>query len=81
MSDVERAESDLAQAKVAEQYDQAVEAFRDDPSDENKAKKDQLAEELVAARKAARVHRDAATLAPNDGQAVPEAVSGSTEVN
>lgn len=81
MSDVERAEGELAQAKVAEEYDQAVEAFRNDPSDENKAKKDDLAQKLVAARQAARVHRDAATLAPNDGQARPEAVEGSTEVN
>ncbi len=81
MSDVERAEADLAYAKVAEQYDAAVEAFRNDPSDENKAKKDDLAEQVVEARKAARVHRDAATLGPNDGQARPEAVQGSTEVN
>lgn len=81
MSDVERAEADLAQAQVAEQYDAAVEAYRSDPSDENKQTKDDLAEQLVAARKQARVHRDAATLAPNDGQARPEAVEGSTEVN
>ena len=81
MSDVERAQADLEQAQIAEQYDAAVEAFRDDPTDENKSKKDDLANQLVEARKAARMHRDAATLSPNDGQAVPEAVSGATEVN
>jgi hypothetical protein len=81
MSDVERAQADLEQAQIAEKYDAAVEAFRADPSDENKSKKDDLANQLVEARKAARMHRDAATLGPNDGQAVPEAVSGATEVN
>lgn len=81
MSDVERAQADLEQAQIAEKYDAAVEAFRDDPTDENKSKKDDLANQLVEARKAARMHRDAATLGPNDGQAVPEAVSGATEVN
>jgi hypothetical protein len=81
MSDVERAEADLAQAQLAEQYDAAVEAYRSDPSDENKSAKDDLAGQLVEARKASRLHRDAATLAPNDGAARPEAVAGSTEVN
>jgi hypothetical protein len=81
MSDVERAQADLEQAQIAEKYDAAVEKYRDDPSDENKSAKDDLANQLVEARKAARMHRDAVTLGPNDGQAVPEAVSGATEVN
>jgi hypothetical protein len=81
MSDVERAQADLDQAQMSERYDQAVEAYRNDPSDENKAKKDDLANQLVEKRQAARMHRDAATLGPNDGQARPEAVEGSTEVN
>ena len=42
MSDVERAEADLAQAKLAEAYDAAVEDYRNDPSDKNKAAKDDL---------------------------------------
>jgi hypothetical protein len=81
MSDVERAQADLDQAQVAEKYDAAVEAFRNDPSDENKTAKDDLANQLVESRKTARMHRDAATLAPNDGAARPEAVQGSTEVS
>jgi hypothetical protein len=81
MSDVERAQADLEHAQMSETYDQAVEAYRKDPTDENKAKKDDLADQLVAKRQTARMHRDAATLAPNDGVARPEAVEGSTEVN
>jgi len=81
MSDRERLQAELAHAEAGEAYDAAVEAYRADPSEKNKAKKDELAERVVEARKAARVHRDAATLAPNDGVARPEAVAGSSEVN
>lgn len=81
MSDVERAEADLALAKVGEEYDAAVEAFRNDPSDENKAKKDDLANQVVAARQAQRAHRDAGTVPSGDGVATPTNIDGSTEVN
>ena len=53
MSDnVAKAERELEQAKLSASYDEAVEAYRADPSDKNKAAKDDLANQLVAVRQA-----------------------------
>jgi len=79
--EVAQKEAELAQAKLAAAYDEAVETYRNDPSDENKATKDDLANQLVAARQAVRQDREAEAASLNDGVAQPEAVGGSTEVN
>ena len=85
MSDVERAERDLELAKVSEEYDAAVEAFRKDGSDENKAKKDALAEKVVEMRQASRREREGQAVAGTDGDgnavAMPQSVESNTEVS
>lgn len=79
MSEVEKKQGELAQAQLAETYDAAVEAYRNDPSDENKATKDDLANQLVAARQAVRQQRESE--APGDGEARPGSIEGSSEVS
>jgi hypothetical protein len=80
MSDnVAKAERELEQAKLSAAYDEAVEAYRSDPSDANKAKKDDLANQLVAVRQAGRFERESET--PGEGVASPGPVSAPSEVN
>lgn len=79
--EVARKEAELEQAKLAAAYDEAVETFRNDQSDENKAAKDDLANQLVAARQAVRQDREAQAASLDDGVARPEAIEGFTGVN
>jgi hypothetical protein len=78
--EVARKEAELAQAKLAAAYDEAVETYRNDPSDENKAAKDDLANQLVAARQAVRQDREAEAASLAEGVARPEAIEALTEV-
>lgn len=66
---------------LAESYDNAVEAYRADPTDETKATKDALAEEVVAARQAERYARQGVDVAATNGDAVAaaETVEATTE--
>ena len=79
--EVARKEAELEQARLAAAYDVAVETYRNDPSDENKAAKDDLANQLVEARQAVRRDREAQEAALNDGVAQPEAIEGASGVN
>lgn len=62
-----------------DKYDKALEAFRDDPSDKNRATKDKLAQDVVAERQAERQQREAEV--PGDGQARPAPVDSTSEVS
>lgn len=87
MSAVENAERELELAKTAEAYDAAVETYRNSGSDEDKATKDELAEQVVALRRAIRLDREqqdaALASAESNGDAVarPQPIDGTTGVN
>lgn len=81
MSDaVQQAEAELEVAKLSQAYDEAVEAYREKQTDQRKAKKDDLANQLVAARQASRVQREAEAASLDNGTARPGSISGSSEV-
>lgn len=62
-------------------YDAANEAFHEDPSDKNRAARQEAADKLAAARSEERQGREAEAAALDDGVARPGAVEGSTEVS
>jgi hypothetical protein len=63
-------------------YEAAVEANRADPSDENQAKMQDLANQIVAKRQEDRAARETAAVAMQDGDgaAQPEPTEGGSEV-
>jgi hypothetical protein len=84
---VEKAEQELELAKLSEEYDVAVETYRDSGTDEDKATKDELAERVVAARQVLRQAREAeaadldALNEGADGVARPAPIDGTSGVN
>jgi hypothetical protein len=83
MTNVENAEQELELAKLSEEYDAANEAVREDPSDANLDRKNDLAQKVVAVRQQLRQRREAEAqdLPEGDGVAQPRPVEGSTEVS
>lgn len=84
MDEVARKEAELEVARLAADYDAAVEKYRASGSDEDKATKDGLAEKLVAARVPLRQEREAQAVAlenEGDGVARPESVGGTSGVH
>jgi phage protein D len=81
MNDVEKAERQLAFAKLAEEYDAVQVKVQDgSASDEDRGRYRELAQQVAAARSELRVEREAEAIAEGDGVARPEAVGGSSEV-
>ena len=81
MNDVEKAEKQLAFAKLAAEYDEIQAKVQGgSASDEDKARYRELAQPVAATRTELRQARDAEEAAEGDGLAGPQAVSGTTEV-
>ena len=81
MNDVEKAEKQLAFAKLAAEYYEVQAKVQDgSASDEDRARYRELAQQVAATRAELRQARDVEEAAEGDGVAMPEAVSGTTEV-
>jgi hypothetical protein len=80
MDEVQQKEQELELAKLAAQYDEAVERFRGSGSDEDKDAKDALADQVVAKRQELRQARESDAAAMSNG-ANPAPVEAPTEVN
>ncbi len=80
--EVAQKEQELELAKLSAQYEEAVEKFRASQADDDKAAKEDLARQVVEARQAMRVAREAEANAVTDGDGVaqPAPVDSSTEV-
>ena len=71
------------EAELAAKYDEANDAYHENPSDEAREKRDALAKELQEARLASRTTRENEALALSDGDGVarPMPVEGGSEVS
>lgn len=71
------------EAELSAEYDKANDAYRENPTDKAREKRDALAKELVEARQAGRTKRESEALALSDGEGVarPMPVEGGSEVS